>query len=102
MWGTEPGTYFTFSNLNFGCWRLSWSPKRDLTCGCATLCPLNMNASFAIQDLESKIWLCCTVGDWIPQVDNLGGTMPAAPDLTAYTPGTNAARFPQGGLRCNP
>ena len=109
MWGTEPGTYFAYSNLNFGLLATVMEAvtqvRFDVWMRNEVFAPLNMNASFAIQDLESIENLAVLyrhAGDWIPQVDNLGGIMPAAPDLTAYTPGTNAARFsPQGGLRCS-
>ena len=109
MWGTEPGTHFAYSNLNFGLlatvMEAVTQTRFDVWMRNEVFAPLNMNASFAIQDLESIENLAVLyrhVGDWIPQVDNYGGTMPAAPDLTAYIPGTNAARFsPQGGLRCS-
>ena len=109
MWGTEPGTYFAYANLNFGLlatvMEAVTQTRFDVWMRNEVFAPLNMNASFAVQDLESIENLAVLyrhVGNWIPQVDNHGGIMPEAPNLTGYAPGTNAARFsPQGGLRCS-
>ena len=110
MWLTaEPGTYFSYSNINFGVVatlveKLT-NTRFDVYCNNRIFQPLNLNASFNIQDLPNienlavlyRKWNNVT---WDPQADDYGGIMPEPRDLSVYPIGSNAIIFgPQGGLR---
>lgn len=108
MWRVEePGTYFAYSNLNFGLVATlieAISGERfDTYMDNHLFAPLNMDASYNVsmlQDISNLAVLYRNQGGWTPQVDNYMGEAPSSPTLSAYTPGTNGLRFaPQGGLR---
>jgi len=111
MWRSEiPGTYFTYSNLNFGLLgtlieKIS-NQRFDIFMKNELLIPLGIDGSFNIQDI-STINNVATIyrkisNSWTPQFDNYNGVMPTAPNLSSYVVGTNGAYFsPQGGLRAS-
>ena len=110
IWRLEaPGTYFTYSNLNFGLLgtiiEAVTSERFDVYMKSEILEPLGIDGSFNIQDLTDINELAALYryqnGTWVPQLDNYEGVMPTPPDLSGYVPGTNGLYFaPQGGLRC--
>ena len=108
MWRTEtPGTYFAYSNINFGLIGAlieKHSDERfDVFMKSEILEPLEISGSYNIQDLPNINDLAVLYrnqGGWTPQVDNYQGVLPTPPDLSSYVPGTNGIYFaPQGGLR---
>ncbi len=111
MWRTEiPGSYFTYSNLNFGLIgtlieKIS-NQRFDVFMKNEILIPLDIDGSYNIQDL-STITDVATIyrkiaNSWSPQFDNYNGVMPSPPNLSNYVNGTNGAYFsPQGGLRAS-
>ncbi len=108
MWRTEePGTYFAYSNLNFGMVATlieAISGERfDTYMDNHLFAPLGMDASYNVSnlnDINNLAVLYRNQGGWTPQVDNYMGVAPSSPALSGYTPGTNGLRFaPQGGLR---
>ena len=105
MWRTEsPGSYFIYSNLNFGVVGTlieALSGQRfDVYMREHILAPLGITGSFNVQDLTDLDHLAVLYRNSVAQADNLGGVMPAPPDLSTYTIGTNGLFFgPQGGLR---
>jgi CubicO group peptidase (beta-lactamase class C family) len=107
LWRTEaPGTYFTYSNLNFGVIGTlieALSGERfDVYMRQQVLQPLGIGGSYNVQDLNDLDHLAVLYRNSIPQADDLGGVMPVAPDLSLYVPGTNGLFFaPQGGLRAS-
>lgn len=104
----KPGTYFTYSNSNFGLIgtlveKLS-GIRFDIFCKQHIFDPLGMTASFNIQDLPdiSKVAVLYRfVGNnWVPQADNYNGVMPPPLNLSQYVVGNNGFIFgPQGSLR---
>jgi CubicO group peptidase (beta-lactamase class C family) len=111
MWRAEiPGTYFTYSNLNFGLIgtlieKIS-NQRFDLFMKNEILNPLGITGSFNIQDLNSindVATIYRKVGSaWSPQYDNYNGIMPTPPNLSNYVIGSNGVYFaPQGGLRAS-
>lgn len=104
----KPGTYFTYSNSNFGLIgtlieKIS-GVRFDVFCKQHIFDPLGMTASFNIQDLpdiNNVAVLYRFVGNnWIPQADNYNGVMPPPLNLDQYIVGNNGFIFgPQGGLR---
>jgi CubicO group peptidase (beta-lactamase class C family) len=107
LWRTEaPGTYFTYSNLNFGVIGTlieALSGERfDVYMRQQVLQPLGIGGSYNVQDLNDLDHLAVLYRNSIPQADDLGGVMPVAPDLSLYVPGNNGLFFaPQGGLRAS-
>ncbi len=111
MWRTEtPGTYFAYSNLNFGVIatlvEVISQQRFDIYIREQILQPLGISGSYYIQDIpdiNDIAVLYRNQGGWTPQVDNYQGVMPAPPSsLASYTPGTNGSYFaPQGGLRAS-
>ncbi len=108
MWRNEtPGTYFTYSNLNFGLLGTLIESIRnqrfDVFMKEEILEPLTIEGSFNIQDLldiNNLSVLYRYNNGWQEQWDNYLGIMPPAPNLNGYIPGTNGIYFaPQGGLR---
>lgn len=105
MWRTEPpGTYYAYSNANFGIVGTlieALSGQRfDAYMRQQVLLPLGIHGSYNVQDLPGVGDLAVLYRNSSPQVDNFGGVMPPAPDLSQYTIGTNGLYFaPQGGLR---
>ncbi|MGB3074375.1 MAG: serine hydrolase [Chitinophagales bacterium] len=104
----KPGTYFTYSNSNFGLIgtlieKIS-GVRFDIFCKQNIFDPLEMTASFNIQDLpdiSNVAVLYRFVGNsWVPQADNYNGTLPPPLNLSQYVIGSNGFIFgPQGGLR---
>ncbi|GAA0871020.1 hypothetical protein GCM10009117_01650 [Gangjinia marincola] len=104
----EPGTYFNYSNINFGIIatiieRVT-DTRFDVYCKEEIFDPLGIDASFNVTDLNDIDDLAVIYrkinGDWEPQVDNFQGTPPTFTNLNNYIPGNNGLRFsPQGGLR---
>jgi CubicO group peptidase (beta-lactamase class C family) len=104
----KPGTYFTYSNSNFGLIgtlieKIS-GVRFDIFCRQNIFDPLGMTASFNIQDIpniSNVAVLYRYIGNnWIPQADNYNGVMPPPLNLDQYTVGNNGFIFgPQGGLR---
>ena len=105
LWRTEqPGTYFTYSNANFGVVGTlieALSGQRfDVYMREQVLLPLGINGSYNVQDLASVDDLAVLYRNSTPQADNFNGVMPPAPDLSQYMIGSNGLFFaPQGGLR---
>lgn len=102
--GREPGTYFEYSNINFGLIGTlieSLSGVRfDVFVRQNVLLPLQITGSFNVNDLPNINNLAVLYRDAQPQADNYQGVMPTPVDLSQYTPGTNGFIFaPQGGLR---
>jgi len=105
---TSPGSYFNYSNLNFGILGTvieAVSTERfDAYCKNHILDPLGIDASFRIADLDDLEQLAALYrkqnGEWVIQADDFQNGLPNESYLANYTPGTNALRFaPQGGLR---
>ena len=107
LWRTEPpGSWFMYSNLNYGIIGTlieAHSGQRfDQYMREQVLLPMGIGGSYNIQDLDDIGQLAVLYRNSSPQVDNFGGQMPPAPDLSAYTIGSNGLYFaPQGGLRCS-
>ena len=108
MWRQEtPGTYFTYSNINYGLIGTlieALSGLRfDVFMREQILIPLEIDGSFNIQDLtdiNNVSALYRYDNGWVAQWDNYQGIMPIAPNLDDYILGTNGVYFgPQGGLR---
>lgn len=109
MWlNHKPGTFFTYSNLNFGLVgtlieKLSHT-RFDVFMKTEILQPLGFSAGYSIQDVTDignvAVLYRTENNDWKPQKDNYKGVKPAPSDMTTYEIGTNGAYFgPQGGLR---
>ncbi len=107
---TMPGSYFMYSNFNFiilGTIVEKISASRfDVYCKKFIIDPLNINASFNVNDLrnmdEVSVLYRKINGAWIAQTDDYKGIQPTYNKLKNYVPGTNGGRFgPQGGLRCS-
>jgi CubicO group peptidase (beta-lactamase class C family) len=104
----EPGTYFNYSNLNYGILGTIVEGvsglRFDEYCKTYLFEPMNLNASFSVNDLDDLNELAVIYrkfnGVWESQVDDYGGISPGQGNLTNYAIGSNALRFsPQGGLR---
>ena len=105
----QPGTYFNYSNLNYGLVATVLEAvsgmRFDLLCHDYIFDPLSINGGFHpayIDDITDLSILYRKVGgEWIPQNDMYD---PASPPVIAisheYVPGTNGLYFaPQGGTR---
>ncbi len=103
-----PGTYFSYSNLNFGIVgtiieKLS-NQRFDLFCKSHIFDPLGIEASYNVNHLPNindiAVLYRKTGGTWVAQADNFQGVQPTFGNIAGYIPGTNGLRFaPQGGLR---
>ena len=65
MWGTEPGTYFAYANLNFGLlatfMEAVTQTRFDVWMRNEVFSPLDMNASSPSKTWRpSRTWLSCT------------------------------------------
>jgi CubicO group peptidase (beta-lactamase class C family) len=111
IWSSSRGptsNYFTYSNCNYGligtiAERLS-GMRFDSLARQRILLPLNISASFNIQDLPDinnlSVLYRKSGSAWIAQTDNYYGIMPAPRNLSGYVVGTNGLIFgPQGSLR---
>ncbi len=101
-----PGTYFNYSNLNFGLAATlieGISGQRfDTYVETNILAPLGIPATFLIDNLPNLNHLSVLYRNGGPSWDNYGGVFPTPRDLSGYVPGTNALIFsPQGGLRAS-
>ena len=106
----KPGTFFTYCNLNFGLIgtlieKIS-KQRFDVYMKNEILKPLNITATFNLQDIEDintlgTIYRFDEKG-WLPNKDDFKGLKPTPTDLSNYIIGNNAAFFaPQGGLRAS-
>jgi CubicO group peptidase (beta-lactamase class C family) len=108
IWGNHaPGTYFQYSNLNFGIIATlieSISQMRfDEYMRTAVLEPLNIEGSYNVQDIEAIDNVAVLYRNAFPESDNYQGSPPTPLDLSNYEIGTNGIIFaPQGGLRVSP
>ena len=108
MWRLEePGTYFAYSNINFGLaatlMEAISGERFDQFMKAHLFEPMGLAGSYNVADIENIDNLAVLYrnqGGWTPQVDNYQGNAPSQPNLPDYVPGTNGSRFaPQGGLR---
>lgn len=108
VWRTEqPGTWFTYSNLNYGVlatvMEAASGQRFDLLMEDLLFEPMGLACTYNvghIDNIDNLAVLYRNQGGWNPQVDNYQGNAPDSPPLTDYTPGGNGLRFaPQGGLR---
>ena len=105
VWSNHmPGTYFQYSNLNFGVIATlieSIAQKRfDQFMRSEVLIPLGIDGSFNVQDISAINDVAVLYRNGITQSDNYQGQYPEPLDLNTYTPGINGLIFsPQGGLR---
>ncbi len=104
----QPGIYFNYSNLNYGILGTIVEGvsglRFDQYCKTHLFDPMELNASFRVNDLEDINELAVIYrkynGVWEAQVDDFGGEMPGQGNLTNYEIGSNGLRSsPQGGLR---
>ncbi len=105
---TLPGTYFNYSNINFGIIgtlveKLS-GQRFDEYIKEHILDPLEIAGSFNVNhipDINNIAVLYRKIsGSWVAQADHYQGVQPVYGNLDGYIPGTNGLRFaPQGGLR---
>jgi CubicO group peptidase (beta-lactamase class C family) len=104
----QPGTYFNYSNLNFGILGTIVEKvsglRFDEYCRQNILFPLGIQGSFNVNHISNidnvAVLYRKVSGNWVAQADNFQGVQPVFGNLTGYVPGTNGLRFaPQGGLR---
>jgi len=93
----KPGTYFTYSNLNFGLCgtfveRLS-GIRFDIYARENVLNKLGVEASFNVADLKNITQLATLYsglnGTWVEEIDGYHGVKPAQRNLTGYNIGNN-------------
>lgn len=105
---TLPGSYFNYSNLNYGIIGTIIEKvsglRFDVYCKQYIFDPLEINASYNVNDLNDindvAVLYRKINEQWIPQADNYQGIQPTFTNLDGYINGTNGLRFaPQGGLR---
>lgn len=100
----RPGTYFQYSNLNFGVIatlieKIS-NTRFDIFMRENILEPLELKGSYNIHDIENINNVAVLYRNGIPQADNYQGTYPPPPNYDLYEIGSNGSLFaPQGGLR---
>ena len=105
---TVPGSYFNYSNLNFGVLgtlveKVS-GQRFDDYCKNNIFQPLGIKGSFNVNHIENidnvSVLYRKINGFWVPQADNYQGIQPVFTNLDSYVIGDNGLRFgPQGGLR---
>jgi CubicO group peptidase (beta-lactamase class C family) len=105
---TQPGTYFNYSNTNFGILgtiveKIS-GQRFDQFCRQQLFIPLGIKGSYNVNDIaniDNVAVLYRKISNaWTAQSDNFQGIQPVFTNLTSYLAGTNGFRFaPQGGLR---
>lgn len=117
---TRPGTYFAYSNLNFGVvgtiMEAASGQRFDRLMQSLVLDPLQLKGGFNPSAMPREQWLNIATlyrkrapeggawnphGQWIAQVDDYSLGAPVAPPaIDSYVPGTNGTVFsPTGGLR---
>lgn len=110
MHRTEPpGTYFAYSNLNFGLVATAMEAisgmRFDLLMDSLIFDPMGLGCSYdvgALEDIENLAVLYRNQGGWLAQADQFNGVNPGTSELANYIPGSNGTRFaPQGGLRAS-
>lgn len=93
----QPGTYFSYSNINFGLLGTlieSLSGERfDKYMKRVVLDPLGIKGSFNIDDIEDVSNIAVLYRDDEPTVDNFKGVKPAPRDYSKYKLGTNGFLF---------
>lgn len=100
----KPGTYFQYSNLNFGVIaslieKIS-NTRFDIFMRENFFEPLKLKSSYNIHDIENINNVAVLYRNGIPQADNYQGTYPPPPNYDLYEIGSNGSLFaPQGGLR---
>ena len=104
LWGAQaPGTYFQYSNLNFGVMEAATGLRFDVLMDTWLLSPLGCTGGYNVSELAGIADLAVLYrnqGGWVAQADDFGGLTPPAGDWANYVPGTNGLLFgPQGGLR---
>lgn len=110
-WRSEPpGSYFKYSNLNFGVLATviekASGLRFDEYIRINLLQPLGIKGDFNIWEIDDTTNIAALYRkpgvNWIPQNDDYSSGMGSQPDFTNYIPGTNGLIFsPQGGLRIN-
>lgn len=103
-----PGSFFTYSNTAYGIIgtlieKIS-GMRFDIYCKKNIFLPLNLDASFNIQDIKNVAQIATlyrkTEAGWVPQTDDFFEKKPQNKDLSKYIVGSNGFIFaPQGGLR---
>jgi CubicO group peptidase (beta-lactamase class C family) len=107
IWSSrEPGTYFTYSNVNFGLIgtliEVLSGLRFDVYERLHVLAPLNISGSYNIHDISDINKVAVIYRNDIPQADNFKGVMPSQRNLSSYKIGTNGFIFgAQGGLRAS-
>lgn len=104
-----PGTYFTYSNLNFGvvATAMEWvtGQRFDHLMDSLIFQPMELTCTYnpsALEQIDELAALYRNQGGWVAQADQFNGISPAPPNLETYVPGSNGLRFaPQGGLRAS-
>jgi CubicO group peptidase (beta-lactamase class C family) len=108
LWQNKmPGTYFMYSNLNFGIIgtmveKLS-GECFDNFCMNHIFYPLKIAGSYNVQDVSNMnnvaVLYRAYAGKWYPQADNFHGTKPQPRNLDEYVAGNNGIIFsPHAGL----
>jgi CubicO group peptidase (beta-lactamase class C family) len=106
----QPGTYFNYSNLNFGILGTIVEKvsglRFDEYCQQNIFQPLGIKGSFNVNHISNinnvAVLYRKQGGNWVAQADNFQGVQPVFSNLSGYLPGTNGLRFaPQGGLRAS-
>ena len=105
----EPGTYFAYSNLNFGLvatvMESVTGQRFDALMDSLVFEPLELGCRYepsALDNIGNVAALYRNQGGWVAQADQFNGNMPLPPALDEYVPGSNGLRFaPQGGLRAS-
>jgi CubicO group peptidase (beta-lactamase class C family) len=105
----EPGTYFAYSNLNFGLvatvMEAITGQRFDVLMDSLVFEPLELGCRYepsALDDIGNVAALYRNQGGWVAQADQFNGNTPLPPALNDYIPGSNGVRFaPQGGLRAS-
>ena len=110
MYRTEvPGTYFAYSNLNFGVVATVMEAvtglRFDVLMDQLIFQPMGIGCSYdvsALNGIENLAALYRNQDGWVAQADQFNGERPESPELSAYIPGSNGVYFaPQGGLRAS-
>jgi CubicO group peptidase (beta-lactamase class C family) len=109
VWGKEkPGTFFRYSNLNYGIIAAliekTSGVRFDIFCRKHIFEPLQMNASFNVNDIHDFDDIAAIYGrteNGIEAlIDDYSYIKPFAKVYSSYVPGSNGLMFaPQGGMR---
>lgn len=108
--GVPPGTYFNYSNLNYGVVaslvEAASGQRFDRYADEILFKPLGLDAGYHPSYLSEINHLAVLYrkqgSQWVSQWDEYGGESPELPALEGYMPGMNGLFFsPQGGVRMN-